>query len=369
MDRILVTRPDLPTLDEYIEEIRSIWATRWITNMGDKHSILKDRLRSYLNVENIELFTNGHNALELSLNVLNLSGEIITTPFTFISTTNSIMRNGLKPVFCDINEDDYTIDVSKIRTLITEKTCAIMPVHVYGNICDVDSIQDLADEYGIKVIYDAAHSFGEKINGIGIGNYGDISVFSFHATKVFNTIEGGASVFKDKELQQEFYSIKNFGYSKDNEEIINIGTNAKMNEFCAAMGLCNLRHIDDNIQKRKKINNIYEESLQSVKGIYITRKKKEVQYNYSYFPIRVNANEYGYSRDEIYDYLKKSNIYCRKYFYPLTFQTRCYSNIFSNVSTPVAQRVSEEILALPIYADLDEQNVANICDLIKRKRF
>ena len=248
---IFVTRSSMPTMEEYISEISDIWESHWLTNMGVKHQKLQDELKSYLGVENIELLTNGHMALELTLQAMNLQGEVITTPFTFASTTHAIVRNGLKPVFCDINSENFTIDVSKIERLITDRTCAIMPVHVYGNICDVETIEKIAHKYELKVIYDAAHSFGETYKEIGVGNFGDASCFSFHATKVFNSIEGGAVAFKDKTLGNYIYELKNFGIHGP-EEVSAVGANAKMNEFCAAMGLCNLKHIEEEIAKRKK---------------------------------------------------------------------------------------------------------------------
>lgn len=237
---ILVTQSSMPEFDEYINEIKDIWDTHWLTNMGSKHKRLQAELKEYLKVENIDLLTNGHMALELSMQALGLTGEVITTPFTFASTTHSIVRNNLTPVFCDINPNDYTIDVDKIEELITEKTSAIVPVHVYGNVCNVEAIQALADKYNLKVIYDAAHTFGVRYKGKGIGSFGDVSCFSFHATKVFNTIEGGAVCFKDKAFGEEIYNLKNFGIHGP-VEVSGIGANAKMNEFCAAMGLCNLK--------------------------------------------------------------------------------------------------------------------------------
>ena len=260
---INVTRSSMPPFEEYTEEIKDIWQSHWLTNMGVKHQKLQAELKEYLGVENIELLTNGHMALELSLQALNLQGEVITTPFTFASTTHAIVRNGLKPVFCDINPVDFTIDVNKIEALITDKTCAIMPVHVYGNICDVETIEKIAQKYELKVIYDAAHAFGVKYKGKGAGCFGDVSCFSFHATKVFNTIEGGAACFKDKDFGLDLYRLKNFGI-RGPEKVDAVGANAKMNEFCAAMGLCNLKHIDEEIAKRKVVVDRYREILGDV---------------------------------------------------------------------------------------------------------
>ena len=293
MNKILVTRSSMPDFDEYIEEIKEIWDSHWLTNMGPKHKKLQADLKEYLGVENIDLFVNGHMSLELSLQALKMQGEVITTPFTFASTTHAIVRNGLEPVFCDINLDDYTIDVSKIESLITDRTCAIMPVHVYGNVCDVEGIQRIADKYGLKVIYDAAHTFGEKYKGKGIGTFGDVSCFSFHATKVFNTIEGGAACFKNPEFGLELYRLKNFGI-RGPEVVDAVGANAKMNEFSAAMGICNLRHIDEEIAKRKKVVERYRERLGNVNGIKLSPIQEDVQSNYAYFPVVFDEKDIYY---------------------------------------------------------------------------
>ena len=260
--KILVTRSSMPPLEEYIEEIRPLWESHWLTNMGEKHKKLQTELKNYLQVPEIELFTNGHMALEMALQALELpqGGEVITTPFTFASTTHAIVRNGLEPVFCDIRPDTFTIDPTKIEKLITPKTCAILPVHVYGNICDVEEINDIAKRHGLKVIYDAAHAFGETYKGVGVGNFGDVSCFSFHATKVFNTIEGGAATYQDPELGKRLYELKNFGI-RGPESVVSVGANAKMNEFCAAMGLCNLRHLHEEIAKRHAVVKRYRECL------------------------------------------------------------------------------------------------------------
>ena len=265
MDKILVTRSSMPDMEEYFTEISSMWETHWLTNMGPKHKEFQTKLKDYLHVQNVDLFTNGHMSLELTLQAMNLHGEVITTPYTFASTTHAIVRNGLEPVFCDINSTDYTIDVEKIERLITDKTCAIMPVHVYGNICDVNEIERLAKKYELKVIYDAAHAFGETINDIPIATFGDVSSFSFHATKVFNSIEGGAVCYTDEKLGEILYDLKNFGIHGP-EEVSAVGANAKMNEFCAAMGICNLRHVDEEINKRKQVNQRYLENLEGIDG-------------------------------------------------------------------------------------------------------
>lgn len=363
MDRINVTRSLMPSLEEYVEEIQSMWENHWLTNMGEKHQRLQAQLKNYLNVPDITLVSNGHMALELTLQAFGLTGEVITTPFTFASTTHAIVRNNLEPVFCDINEDDFTIDVDKIESLITDKTSAILPVHVYGNICQVEEIQRIADKYGLKVIYDAAHTFGEAWKGQGIGTFGNASTFSFHATKVFNTIEGGAVCYHDPEIGDRLYKLKNFGIK--NEEVVDgIGANAKMNEFQAAMGICNLRHVDEEIDKRRHIVECYREHLEHVPGIQLNVQQKDIKSNYAYFPIIVDEKVYGYNRDDICEALKQKNIYARKYFYPITNAFDCYRGRFDVTRTPVAQKLSKQVLTLPLYGDLNDQIVSSIADII-----
>lgn len=360
---ILVTRSSMPPVEEFINEIRPIWETAWLTNMGTYHQKLEKQLVEYLDVENISLFTNGHLALELALQALNLSGEVITTPFTFASTTHAIVRNGLTPVFCDINEDDYTLDTSKIEKLITKKTSAILPVHVYGNICNIEGIEKIAKKFNLKVIYDAAHSFGETYKGKGVGSFGDISMFSFHATKVFNTIEGGAIAYKNSEIGKKLYELKNFGI-KDEETVDGVGSNAKMNEFQAAMGICNLRHLDEEIAKRKIVVEKYRELLGNVNGIKIMQDIPNIKSNYAYFPVVIEPKAFGVNRDEIYNRLKANNIYSRKYFYPLTNTFNCYKNKYSVNETPIALNTSLKVLTLPLFADLSLKDVERICRII-----
>ena len=379
-NRILVTRSSMPTLEEYIDEIKDLWNTHWLTNMGVKYKNFQEQLLKYLNVPFVEMLSNGHMALELSLQALKLSNvscnslekncfkkmEVITTPFTFASTTHSIVRNGLSPVFCDIKEDDFTIDENLIENLITDATVAIMPVHVYGNICNVTKIQKIADKYGLKVIYDAAHSFGEKLDGISIGSFGDVSCFSFHATKVFNTIEGGAVCYKDVSFGQELCRLKNFGIK--NEEVVNgVGANAKMSEFCAAMGICNLRHIDDEIKKRKTVFDYYESRLLDVAGIRTRKIPNNVQSNYAYYPIVVDEKKFGKTRNEIHSIMQKNNIYTRKYFYPITNSFECYQGKFDVFKTPIALRISKRILCLPMYSDLSVKEIDRIVSIITKK--
>lgn len=362
--KIFVTQSAMPPLEEYVSEIESIWETHWMTNMGTKYKQLKRELVEYLGVDNLELFVNGHLSLELSLQAMNLQGEVITTPYTFVSTTHAIVRNGLEPVFCDINPIDFTIDVEKIEALITDRTCAIMPVHVYGNICNVEEIDRLAKKYGLKVIYDAAHSFGEKYKGVSTSLLGDVSCFSFHATKVFNTIEGGAVCFRDSGMEEKLINLRNFGIK--NEEVVDaVGANAKMNEFCAAMGICNLRHLDNNIQKRKNVADRYRENLRDLPGITLNVIQKDVDSNYAYFPILISPGEAGFSRNELSERLKQYNVFSRKYFYPVTNSMDCFHGKYDVTKTPVALSVSKRVLTLPMYPDLDLSDVDKICNIIK----
>lgn len=362
-NKILVTRSSMPTLDEYVEEIRPIWDSHWLTNMGVKHKELQENLSRYLGVEHVDLLTNGHMALELTLQAMNLQGEVITTPFTFASTTHAIVRNGLTPFFCDIDPETYCMDVSKIEKLITDRTCAIMPVHVYGNVCNTEEIERLANKYELKVVYDAAHAFGETYKGKGIGSYGDASCFSFHATKVFNTIEGGAVCFRDKQLGTKLYELKNFGIHGP-EEVSAVGANAKMNEFCAAMGLCNLRHIGEEIAKRKAVAERYRERLGDVDGIQLNCVQKDVQSNYAYFPVVFEEKLFGASRGEVFDKLAENGIGARKYFYPLTNTFECFHGKYDVTKTPIALHISKRVLTLPMYADLSLKDVDRICDIV-----
>ncbi len=358
--KILVTRSSMPSMDEYVQEISSLWDTHWITNMGQKHKKLQKALLKYLNVDNVELLVNGHMALEMTLQAMNLQGEVITTPFTFASTTHAIVRNGLEPVFCDIDPVTYTMDVTKIENLITDRTCAIMPVHVYGNICNIEEIQRIAHKYELKVIYDAAHAFGETYKGVSVGSFGDASCFSFHATKVFNTIEGGAVCYRDKELGARLYELKNFGIHGP-EDVDAVGANAKMNEFCAAMGICNLRHIDLNIEKRKNVYERYMERLNGVDGLQLNVIQPDVRCNYSYFPVLFDEKIFGASRNEVFDKLADNDICARKYFYPLTNTFACFHNKYDVDETPVARSIANRILTLPLYAELETNDVDRIC--------
>lgn len=360
---ILVTQSSMPSYEEYCEEIKSIWETKWLTNNGEKHNELQKSLADFLEVKNLTLFSNGHLALYNAIKSLNLSGEVITTPYTFASTTHAIVQNGLTPVFCDINSDDFTINSDKIEELITDKTVAIVAVHVYGIPCDVDKIEKIAKKHNLKVIYDAAHAFGVKYKNKAIGSFGDISMFSFHATKVFNTIEGGCLTYSNNKLIKKLDQMKNFGIV-DAEHVAEIGMNCKMNEFQAAMGLCNLRHIDDEISKRKKVFERYVENLKDIKGIKFLNISKDIKPNYAYFPV-VFMDEYSYSRDNIMWELAKEGIFARKYFYPITSEFECYDYLDKG-NIPIAKDISNRVLTLPMYADLPLETVDKICDIIKK---
>ena len=362
---IFVTRPSLPPLGEYYSYLEDIWETRNLTNLGKYTKLFSEELKKILDVENCLPMSNGHMALELTLQALGLEGEAITTPFTFASTTHAIVRNGLTPVFCDVKESDCTIDPDKIEPLITKKTSAIVPVHVYGIPCEVEKIEDIAKKYNLKVIYDAAHAFGVKINGKGIARFGDASMFSFHATKVFNTIEGGCSVINNYNDIIKLYQLHNFGIMGE-EEVEFVGANAKMNEFQAAMGLCNLKHFKDDVEKRKRVTEKYRECLKETKGIsFLDQTAEGISYNYSYMPVFIDKKEFGSSRDRLYNLLKENHIYTRKYFYPLTCDYICYKNADFKTDVPVARKKAEEVLTLPIYPDLDISSVEMICEVIK----
>lgn len=366
-DKIYVTRSSMPELEDYIEEIRPIFESHHMTNMGPVYKKFQKQLIDYLEVPELSLFVNGHMALEMAIQALGLrekGGEVITTPFTFVSTTHAITRNGLKPVFCDIKPDDYTIDPDKIEALITDKTVAIIPVHVYGNVCDVEAIDRIAKKHNLMVIYDAAHAFGIKYNGIGIGNFGDASMFSFHATKVFNTIEGGAVSFKDKKYAQKLHELKNFGISGQ-EDVLGIGGNAKLDEFRAAMGICNLRRMDECFEKRKRVSNRYDLFFKGVPGLKPNQKNVKVKNNYAYYPLYVDKKIFGRSRDEIFENLKRNGIFARKYFYPAVNEMTCYKNLHQ-INTPIAHEVSQNIITLPLYEELLLEDVDKICNIVLR---
>lgn len=361
-DKILVTRSSMPPFKEYVELLKPLWESHMLTNMGNYHQLLEKRLREFLDVEQVSLTVNGHMALELAIQSMKFpeGGEVITTPFTFISTTHAIIRNRLKPVFCDI-QDDFTIDVKKIEDLVTDKTVAIVPVHVYGNICDVEEIDRIAYKYDLKVIYDAAHAFGEKYKGEGVGKLGDMSIFSFHATKVFNTIEGGAVCCRLKEQYEQLYNLKNFGIRSE-ELVVSVGGNAKMNEFQAAMGLANLTHLKTEIRKRKAATELYWKLLEGIDGLQLNYYKMEIEPNYAYFPVIFESTEL---REEVYRKLVNENIYPRKYFYPIVADQACFRNQYRNLKLDHARYCSERILVLPLYAGIHENEIERIAGIIK----
>lgn len=367
-NKILVTRSSMPSYEEFSAAIKPLWDTHWLTNMGKYHQELEKKLTDFLQVPGLSMMVNGHMALELALQSLNLpsGSEVITTPFTFISTTHAIVRNRLRPVFCDVREQDGTMDVDKLEELITENTTAIMPVHVYGNICDVEKIQAIADKYSLKVLYDAAHAFGETYNGVGVGNFGDASVFSFHATKVFHTIEGGAVAIHSKEQYDALYNLKNFGI-RGTELVVAVGANAKMNEFAAIMGLCNLRHLREAIASRRMVYERYRENLQNVKGVRILLDENTENRNYAYLPV-IFDRDAGMSRDVFYTKLAAENIFARKYFYPLTCDQACFRNKHRKDNLPVARKISASVLTLPIYEGLSIADVDTICQTIYEGR-
>ena len=369
-DRILVTRSSMPMLEEYVEEIAPLWESHWLTNMGVEHKKLEAALKERLGVDNLALFTNGHNALECILEAMALpaGGEVITTPFTFASTTHAIVRKGLTPVFADVNPENLTLDSESIERMITPRTCAIVPVHVYGNLCDVDAIQEIADRHGLKVIYDAAHAFGvERQCPDGqcrsAASFGDAAMFSFHATKVFNTIEGGCVCFKDETLYPLLNQWKNFGITGP-EDVEYVGGNAKMNEFCAAMGVCNLRHLDGEIAKRKKVAVRYWERLEGAPGVTVFKPGEGVRHNYAYLPVLFDPGVFGATRDDVFDALDAEGVGARKYFYPLVSDYACYRSVYSSDCTPVAKKASGQVLTLPMYADLALVDVDRICDAV-----
>ncbi len=362
---INVTRSSMPDFQEYCEEIRELWDSHWLTNMGCKHKLLQAQLEEFFGVPHVVLYTNGHLALENVITAMNLpkGSEVITTPFTFASTTHAIVRNGLVPIFCDINPDDYTIDVAKIEALITDRTSAIVPVHVYGNICDVERLAKIASTHRLKLIYDAAHAFGVKYKGKSAAAFGDASMFSFHATKVFNTIEGGSVAFSDDTLVPVLNDMKNFGI-RNTESCMFVGGNAKMNEFQAAMGICNLRHLAGEIEKRRIVVEAYRARLDGIDGIALCRPQDGVVSNYAYFPVLFDGCKY--QRDNVFQKLKDNGIVARKYFYPLTNDFECYRSFPTAGAdkTPIAKEIASRVLTLPLYADLALDDVNRICDII-----
>ncbi len=364
--KITVTKPFLPKKRRYNKLLNKIWKNEWLTNNGPIIQEFEEKLKKYLKTKNICLTVNGHSALDITIKALDIKGEVITTPFTFASTTHALVLNNIKPVFCDIKETDLTIDESKIEDLITSRTSAILAVNVYGHCCNMKKIDEIAKKHKLKVIYDSAHAFGVTENDKTVATYGDASIFSFHATKLFNTIEGGCVVFKDKELGKKLSAFRNFGITSP-EDVPYVGCNAKMNEFQAAMGICNLEYINKIIKNRKAITLLYRKLLDDIPGIsYFTPEDNEkFRYNYAYLPILVNEKNFGISRDKLYSELQKYGIYTRKYFYPLIPDFECYKKEYKNTKIPVSRKISKEILCLPIYYGLKKKDVKYIIESIK----
>ena len=363
MERINVTKSSMPSFEEYTNELRPVWESRWLSNRGMASKEFEEELKKYLDCENVWLFANGHVALEVALQALGIKGEVITTPYTHVSTTHAIVRNGLTPVFVDVKEDNYTVNPELIESAITEKTAAIVATHVYGFLCDVEAIDLIARRHNLKVIYDAAHAFGVTLNGVSAANFGDAAMFSTHATKVFHTIEGGIVTYKDGETFKDMRCLVNFGFVNE-EEVVRIGTNARMNEFEAVMGICNLRHIDEEIAKRKLVGDRYRERLKGVPGIKLIEPEKGLVWNYAYFPVIFDG--YRQNRNEIKAKLEKEDIYARKYFYPTTNCFSCYREQYGSLDVPVAVHAAECVLTLPIYADMTVGDADRICDVILR---
>ncbi|WP_455586065.1 DegT/DnrJ/EryC1/StrS aminotransferase family protein [Bacteroides sp.] len=358
---ITVTSPLLPSLEDFNEHLRKIWDSKWITNNGQYHKALEQALCEYLDVPYISLFTNGTLPLITALQALRITGEVITTPFSFVATTHSLWWNGIKPVFVDINPETCNLDPDKIEAAITPDTTAIMPVHVYGKPCDTEKIQAVADKYGLKVIYDAAHAFGVKVNGESILKAGDMSTLSFHATKVFNTIEGGALVMKDEQTKKRIDYLKNFGFAGETE-VVAPGINSKMDEIRSAYGLLNLKQVDAAIAARKKVAETYRTALRGVKGITFMDDMPGVQHNYSYFPIFIDADRYGMTRDELYFKMKANGVLGRRYFYPLISEFSTYRRLESATkeNLPIATKIADSVICLPMHHSLDKNDIERI---------
>lgn len=363
---ITVTKPFLPPLEEYIPYLEKIWGSGQLTNNGPFHQQLENELADYLDVKYISLFANATLGLVTALQAMRIGGEVITTPFSFVATTHALWWNKITPVFVDVEPEYLNLDPAKIEAAITSRTSAIMPVHVYGNPCNVEEIKRIADKHGLKVIYDAAHAFGVKQDGVSVLNHGDLSVVSFHATKVYSTIEGGAVICHDPETKHHLDNLKNFGF-RDETIVEEPGINAKLNEVQAAYGLLQLKYIDDLISKRKLIARIYHELLYNVPGIRLFPEIPGVKHGYAYFPVLIDKEKYGISRDELYEKLKQNKIFTRRYFYPLISTFEPYSKLPSAKveNLPVAVKAANDVLCLPIYADLEESDVRLICTLIK----
>ena len=366
-ENIFVTRPVFPKIEEVTEKLKDIWAAKWLTNNGPQHYMLERELENFLKVPYLSLFNNGTIALMVAIQSLRLQGEVITTPFTFAATPHVLSWNNIHPIFCDVDEETMNIDANKIESMITPQTTAILAVHVFGTPCDVEKIQQVADTYGLKVIYDAAHAFGVEINGQGIGTFGDISMFSFHATKVYHTLEGGALVHGNKNLKQRIDLLKNFGI-KNEDEVVMPGINGKLDEVRAAIGRIMLNYVEEEQAKRHALHKIYDEELGNVEGIKLMPKCAEnVKKNYQYYVIRIDDNIFGKSRDEVYNELKKFNVYARKYFHPLCSEFTCYRQLNSSSveHLPVANVIVKQVLSLPMYGELSADDVRKICEIIR----
>ena len=361
---IYVSKPFLPPLDEFCEGLQEIWDTQWITNKGPVLQRFQRELEQYCQADNTCLFNNGTLALQIALQGMGIQGEVITTPFTFVATTHALYWNNLRPVFCDIEPDYFTLDPEKIEELITPKTTAILAVHVFGHPCQLEILSDIANRHNLSLIYDAAHAFGVKVDGIPISHFGDVSMFSFHATKLYHSIEGGMLTFKDPSLKQTFDYLKNFGF-KNETEVVMPGTNAKMNEFQALMGSSILKHINPIIEKRKQLYELYKKRLHDVPGItFCPVGNRAISHNYAYVPVLVDIKKFGISRNALYEKLKKFNIYARRYFYPLITDFECYRDLSIARPLTTAQDIAEKIMTLPIYFDLTQGEVDMICDII-----
>ena len=367
MNKITVTSPLLPNLDEFNEMLKEIWASKWITNMGQFHKQLEHALCQYLKVPYISLFTNGTLPLLTALQALRIKGEVITTPYSFVATTHSIWWNGCKPVFVDIEEDTCGIDPNKIEAAITPQTTAIMPVHCYGKPVNMKAIQEIADKYGLKVIYDAAHAFGVEVDGESVLNAGDMSTLSFHATKVYNTLEGGALIVKDEETKRHIDYLKNFGFAGETE-VVAPGINSKVDEVRSAYGLLNLKQVDAAIAARQKVAINYREALRNVSGLRFFDDMPGVRHNYSYFPIFINAEEYGMTRDELYFKMKDDGVLGRRYFYPLISTFSTYRDLPSAApeNLPVATKVANEVICLPMHHELSAEDIERVLESVVR---
>ena len=368
--RIYVTRPVFPTIEEVTDKLRDIWAAKWLTNNGPQHTMLEQELKAFLKVPHLSLFNNGTIALMVACQSLRLSGQVITTPFTFAATPHVLSWNNIEPIFCDVDAETMNIDADKIESMITPKTTAILPVHVFGIPCDVEKIQEVADRYGLRVVYDAAHTFGVEVDGRGIGTFGDISMLSFHATKLYHTVEGGALVMHDENTKQRIDLLKNFGI-KNEEEVVMPGINGKLDEVRAAIGRIMLNYVEGERLKRKRLHKVYNEELAGVEGLKLMPKvADDVKLNYQYYVVRIEEEVFGRSRDYVYEAFKNFNVYTRKYFHPLCSEFTCYRQLSSSspANFPAANAIAKQVLSLPMYGELTEDDVRKICAILKSFR-